>query len=134
MCNARGSRATASGQEPAVYSGSPCPMHAHAGAPPTRLAAARRHVGEALAAGPAKGPLGTQPTVSIPRDVRVVQLLAAVAKLHQLLVGGAGCSVHGFARESPYSKAQCWHPASTRAWARGSMPGLEVIRAEHKPR
>ena len=47
---------------------------------------ARRHVGEPMAAGPQKGPLGTQPMVTMPSDVRVVQLLAAMARLQQLLV------------------------------------------------
>jgi hypothetical protein len=68
-----------------------------------------RHTGEPMAAGPPKGPLGGQPTVTVPSDVRVVQLMAAMARLQQLLVGGVnwglcGC---GVARPAPASCARC---------------------------
>jgi hypothetical protein len=56
-----------------------------------------RHAGEALPAGPARGGAlgGPAPTVVVKSDGRVVQLLAAAARLHMLLVGLAGGGVVG---------------------------------------
>jgi NCK-associated protein 1 len=79
-----------------------------------------RHAGEQLAGGPARGPLGHAPAAGVPEDGRVVQLVAAMARLQLLLVSVApGC--------------WCWQREGGAGFAAAELAILQASRAAVSP-